>query len=70
MSMVTNMWAGLSGIYSLLQNVQTSCGAHIASLRGSVLNVKQPGCVADHLRLSGAVVEDELYAFKAYTETT
>lgn len=55
---------------SLLQNVQTSCGAHIASLRGSVPRTKQAEHVADHSPLSGAMVEDELYAFKAYTETT
>jgi hypothetical protein len=57
-------------ISSLLQNVQTSCGAHIVSVRGSVLRVKQPEHVVEHSPLSSAMVEDELYAFSAYKDTT
>ena len=56
-------------ISSLLQNVQTGYGAHIASVVSSVLTVKQPECEANRSPLSSAMVEDELYAFRAYTET-
>ena len=41
---------------SLLHNVQTSCGAHVVSLRGSVLNVQQPDYVAEHSPVAGAMV--------------
>lgn len=70
-SIVTKLWTGRSGVqflvgrrdFPVLQNKQTSCGAHRNShsvgTRVISTGVKQPGCEIDHSHLSSTKVRNE-----------